>query len=105
MNEFFTRIRDFLTEYLPNQRCLAANTIRSYRQALNLFVSHLRDQRGLNLAQAGFADIDRAVVAGFLDWLEEARRCSASTRNQRLMALRAFFDLNSRPGCDVVAAA
>ena len=36
MNDFFTAIRRFLAEYLPDQRCCSPNTIRSYRQALNL---------------------------------------------------------------------
>jgi site-specific recombinase XerD len=34
---------------------------------------------------------DGHVVMGFLDWLEHERGCAATTRNQRLMALRAFF--------------
>ena len=91
MNEFFTAIRRFLAEYLPNQRACSPNTIRSYRQALNLFVKYLRDVRGLAIADISFTNVDRHVVIEFLDWLETERSCAASTRNQRLMALRAFF--------------
>ena len=91
MNEFFTAIRRFLVEYLPNQRCCSPNTIRSYRQALHLFVTYLRTARGLTITDISFATIDRHVVIEFLDWLEHERGCAATTRNQRLMALRAFF--------------
>lgn len=91
MNDFFTAIRRFLTEYLPDQRCCSPNTIRSYRQALNLFVAYLRTTRNLAVADIDFPRIDRHVIIEFLDWLERERGCAATTRNQRLMALRAFF--------------
>jgi len=91
MNDFFTAIRRFLAEYLPEQRCCSPNTIRSYRQALNLFVAYLRTTRNLAVADIDFPRIDRHVVIEFLDWLQRERRCAATTRNQRLMALRAFF--------------
>jgi integrase/recombinase XerD len=91
MNDFFTAIRRFLTEYLPDQRCCSPNTIRSYRQALNLFVAYLRTTRNLGVADIDFPRIDRHVIIEFLDWLQHQRGCAATTRNQRLMALRAFF--------------
>ena len=31
------------------------------------------------------------LVTGFLDWLETERKCSISTRNQRLAAIHSFF--------------
>ena len=37
MNDFFDAVRCFLLDYLPKQRCLSENTIRSYKQTLNLF--------------------------------------------------------------------
>ncbi len=91
MNEFFTTIRRFLTEYLPDQRCARPNTIRSYRHGLNLFVTYLRTVRGIPVTSIDFPIIDRDIVVGFLSWLEHDRGCSSATRNQRLMALRAFF--------------
>jgi integrase/recombinase XerD len=91
MNDFFTAIRRFLTEYLPDQRCCSPNTIRSYHQALNLFVAYLRTTRNLAVTDIDFPRIDRHVIIEFLDWLQHERGCAATTRNQRLMALRAFF--------------
>jgi integrase/recombinase XerD len=34
--------------------------------------------------------IGRQIVSEFLDWLENTRNASVSTRNQRLAALKAF---------------
>lgn len=92
MSDFFETVRKFLTEYLPKQRYLSENTITSYRQALNLFVRFLREVKGHAITKISFSVIDRNVILEFLDWLETERKCSASTRNQRLMVLRAFFD-------------
>lgn len=92
MNDFFESIRKFLNEYLPNQRCLIENTIRSYRQTLNLFVKFMREVKGYTVTKIQFSVISRETLLEFLDWIETERKCSSSTRNQRLMVLRAFFD-------------
>ena len=99
MNEFFRTIRSYLTEYLPNQKCYSDNTVRSYKQALNLFVRYLREVQCLPLKQIEFTTINREVVLGFLDWLEQERRCSGSSRNHRLMVLRAFLSYASGLDC------
>jgi site-specific recombinase XerD len=91
MNEFFKTIRAFLTEYLPKQKCFSENTVRSYRQALNLLVTFLRAERSLSTDKITFEIFDKTLVVDFLGWLETTRNCSAASRNQRLMALRSFF--------------
>lgn len=90
MSDFFDAIRRFLLDYLPKQRCLSKNTILSYRQTLNIFVAYMRDEIGIGAAELTFSRVDRDVILNFLTWLEKARGCSVSTRNQRLMALRSF---------------
>jgi len=77
--------------------------VRSYKQALNLFVRYLREVQCLPIKQIEFKTINREVVLGFLDWLEQERRCSASTRNHRLMVLRAFFAYAGALDCTQVA--
>ena len=80
MNDFFDVVRRFLLDYLPKQRCLSENTILSYRQTLNLFVAYMRDEMGIGATELTFSRIDRDAILGFLAWLENARRCSASTQ-------------------------
>lgn len=103
MNDFFDAVRRFLLDYLPKQRCLSENTILSYRQTLNLFVSYMRDSMGIGATELTFSCIDRDTILGFLAWLEVARGCSASTRNQRLMALRSFLDFAGQIDCTQMA--
>lgn len=103
MNDFFDAVRRFLLDYLPKQRCLSNNTIRSYKQALNLFVSYMRDEKGVVTTELTFSRIDRDTILGFLTWLEAVRGCSVSTRNQRLMALRSFLDFAGQMDCTQTA--
>ncbi len=99
MNDFFSTVRRFLLDYLPKQRCLSPNTILSYKQALNLFVSYMRDEKRIRAQDLTFSCIDRDMILGFLLWLETVRGCSASTRNQRLMVLRSFLEFAGKIDC------
>ncbi|EBP4342175.1 tyrosine-type recombinase/integrase [Salmonella enterica] len=103
MSDFFNLVRSFLLEYLPNQRCFSENTVRSYRQALNLLILYLRKEQGLSLKQIRFEIIDRDVILSFLDWLETDRHCGTNTRNQRLMVLRSFFNYAGQLDCTQIA--
>lgn len=103
MNDFFDAVRRFLLDYLPKQRCLSENTILSYKQTLNLFVSYMWDEKGIATVELTFSCINRDVILGFLTWLENVRKCSASTRNQRLMAMRSFLEFAGQVDCTQTA--
>lgn len=103
MSDFFDAVRRFLLDYLPKQRCLSENTIVSYRQTLNLFVSYMRDEMGISPAKLTFSRIDKDAILGFLLWIENVRGCGANTRNQRLMALRSFLEFSGQIDCTQTA--
>jgi len=91
MNDFFKAIRSFLTVFLPRQKCYSPHTIRSYKDTLNLLIEFLRVEKKYSLSKITFLLINRSMICDFLDWLQEKRHCSVSTRNQRLNALKSFF--------------
>lgn len=103
MNDFFRAVRNFLIEYLPNQRCYSKNTVKSYRDSLNLLVEYLRTEKCMKISMINFDLFDRELVLGYLDWLEQTRLCCAATRNQRLMVLRSFFKYAGILDCSQVA--
>ena len=103
MNDFFHATRDFILKYLPHQRCLSENTIRSYKQVLNLFTTYLRKVKGYPVSKIQFSLLDRDTILGFLDWIESERKCGATTRNHRLMVLRSFFDFAGKSDCTQMA--
>jgi len=103
MNDFFKLIRSYLMEYLPKQKCFSENTVKSYRDALNLLIEYLRSEKQLEVRQIRFDLFDRVLILGYLDWLEKTRLCSATSRNQRLMVLRSFFKYAGQMDCTQVA--
>lgn len=104
MNDFFTLIKQYRFEYLPKQKGFSENTIISYRRALTLFVNYLHEVRGIPMKDIDFPIIERALIVDFLEWLQNERNCSATTRNQRLMALRSFFKYAGKVDCSFEAA-
>ena len=90
-NKLFVIIRDFLIQYLPKQRFCSVNTIESYRTALNLLLDYICKTLDIELSEVTFIHITPDVLTQFLDWLENDRGCSVSTRNQRLACIRAFY--------------
>ena len=83
-------ISNFFTEYLGNEAGLSVNTIKSYRDAFILFFRYLEESDVCKISKLKMDTVNADNVGGFLDWLEQTRGCSISSRNQRLAALKAF---------------
>lgn len=88
---FFKLVRSFLTVYLPKNRCYSVNTVKAYRDTINLFRAYLQEQKNIPFSKISFALINHSLVYEFLQWLQTKRICSVSTRNQRLAALKSFL--------------
>ena len=84
-------IKPFFTHYLPVQKGLAPNTILTYRDAVKLVLCYAADTLHKNVEKLCVEDINESLVLRFLDHLENARGCSARTRNARLAAIRTLF--------------
>ncbi|KJS69415.1 MAG: hypothetical protein JL50_01850 [Peptococcaceae bacterium BICA1-7] len=83
-------VSSFFTEYLGNEAGLSINTIKSYRDAFILFFKYLEETGICKISKLKMDTLNADNVIGFLDWLEQSRGCSISSRNQRLAALKAF---------------
>jgi integrase/recombinase XerD len=83
-------VRRFLLEHLVHQRGASRNTQQSYRDTLRLFLPFVAAQQKTSVDRLVIDDLSPGIVSGFLHNVEQTRRCSVATRNQRLAALRAF---------------
>jgi hypothetical protein len=81
----------YLSKFLPSQRNLSANTIKSYRDTFLLFLIYCQEQEGIKTEKLYLASISDRMILSYLDWIETNRRCCIATRNQRLAAMHAFF--------------
>jgi len=88
---FYRCVREFLTVFLPRNKCYSHNTVKAYRDTINLFRAFLSDKKGISFTGITFDLINHTLVYEFLVWLQEERRSSATTRNQRLAGLKSFL--------------
>lgn len=89
--DFAYHLTRYLGEYLPGQRNVSTNTIKSYRDAFSLLLTYCRQERAMALERLTLQSLTAALIEEFLLWLERARGNGATTRNQRLAALHAFY--------------
>lgn len=90
--DFAEYLTKYLSHYLPMQRNLSSNTIRSYRDTFKLLLIFCRDEKKLNISKLEMSFLDKSCIEEFLLWLTKTRGASASTYNQRLCAVHAFYD-------------
>jgi len=81
----------YLSTYLPGTRGLSSNTIASRRDAFALLLGFCRDQKCMPVQKVNIQTLNVTLITDFLNWLENDRECCASTRNQRLTSIKAFF--------------
>jgi site-specific recombinase XerD len=66
------------------------NTIMSYRDMFRLLLSFYEIALNIKPEKMRLKDLTRESVEQYLNWLEQERNCSVSTRNVRLAAIHAF---------------
>ena len=90
-DSFFKHVRGFLTVFLPKNKCYSKNTVKAYRDTINLFRKFLLEEKAISFTDITFDRINHEVIYEFLAWLQNTRGCKASTKNLRLAALKSFF--------------
>lgn len=89
--DFSYHLTKYLSVYLPGTRGLSSNTIASRRDTFALLLGFCRDIKGIPVEKVKIQALNAELITDFLDWLENNRGCRASTRNQRLASIKAFF--------------
>ena len=89
--DFSIYLTKFLSDYLPGQKNVSPNTIRSYRDTFKLLLRYFQDRVGIPAEKIKMSHVTQPCVNSFLEWLETERGCSVATRNLRLTAIHSFF--------------
>ncbi|MDD4518882.1 MAG: tyrosine-type recombinase/integrase [Limnochordia bacterium] len=89
--DFARTITKYFSDYLPGQRNMSSNTIRSYRDALKQLLMFLQETHQLRPERVSFSDLTAEHIRDYLVWLETHRNVSINTRNQRLAAIHSFY--------------
>jgi len=89
--DFAKYLTEFLSIYLPAQKNVSKNTIRSYRDTFKLLINYYQEIKKIPVERITLNILSSEGLINFLGWLETDRKCSISTRNQRLAAIHSFF--------------
>ncbi len=92
-------VKRFLGEYLIGEKNFSSNTQKSYRDTLILLLPFLAKRKRISVDQLAPSKIAVEDIRQFLNYLEIERKCSTSTRNQRLAAIHTLskFIANNSP--------
>ena len=82
----------FFEDYLKCQKGLSTASIRSYRDGIRLFLQFVSHDTKRAISRLSLADLNAERVRRFLSTLEAERDNHVRTRNQRLSALRVWFN-------------
>jgi len=88
---FAKHLTEFLSIYLPTQKNVSKNTLCSYRDTFKLLINYSQDIKNISAERITIDLLSKEWIIDFLGWLETHRKCSISTRNQRLAAIHSFF--------------
>jgi site-specific recombinase XerD len=91
INDFARLLSGFLNNYLPHEKGVSTNTIKSYSYTFILFIKFMHENRNVPATKLSFTHLKKDLVVEFLDWLQKDRGCGEATRNQRLAALSSFI--------------
>ena len=84
-------VTHFLREHLPISRGYSPHTCESYAHAYRLLFNFAAERLRTTPSQLCLEQLDAALVIDFLAYLENKRANSASSRNTRLAAIKAFM--------------
>ena len=79
----------YLADYLPIIRNGSRNTIKSYSYCFCQLLSFIKS-KGIVISKLKIEDLTLNIVSDFLNSIEVAQKCSITTRNLRLAAIRSF---------------
>lgn len=84
-------LESFFTDRLYRQLGASPHTVRAYRDTFRLLLSYANTSTGKQPCELDLADLDAALITGFLQHLEHDRNNTTRTRNMRLTAIRSLF--------------
>jgi len=89
--DFGQYLSEYFLKYISRQTGYSINTIKSYRDTFTIFLRYLKGELKIKPEKLSFEKMSKKMIEEFMIWLEEDKKYSVSTRNQRLAAIHAFF--------------
>ena len=91
MTDFSKLMTDYFVKYLTQQKGSSSNTLKTYRDTMVQLLEFAKEKKKKSADKLEISDFDYDTINDFLDYLEEVKGMSISTRNNRLSAVKSFF--------------
>jgi site-specific recombinase XerD len=98
-------VQSFVLDGLISIKGLRPASVRSYRDALRIFLTFVAADAGRRITKLTLADLSFERVLRFLQHLEDKRGNHVRTRNHRLALLHTFFDYLASREPEILAVA
>jgi len=96
VTDFADYLESFFNDYLASEQGVSKHTVRSYRDTFVLLIDYMIDVQGISVDKLSMTNFSRDIILTFLNWLQDSRKNSVSTRNQRYAAIRSFCEFLER---------
>ena len=83
-------ISKYFTTYLHAERNVSPNTIASYADTFKLLLKYFENVVQKRTDKITLDDITKENITDFLNWLENERHVTISSRNVRLAAIQSY---------------
>lgn len=90
-NDLSKYLDTYFNNYLPIQKNLSKHTISSYKYTFNGFLQFCVNIKNINIKDSCLDTFNKDIVLEFLDYLENTKNNSISTRNNRLQNICSFL--------------
>lgn len=84
-------ISEFLDGYVLSQKTDSMNTLKSYQDAIVLYLTFLENEKKICRDTLNAGCFQHTVIEEWLAWLRESRKCSPESCNNRLASIRTFL--------------
>ena len=85
-------LQKFLNVELRKNINVSENTIISYKYAFISLLEFIIKNYKKNIKDINLETINKEVIINYLEYLESVKKNSISTRNQRLAAIKSFYN-------------
>ena len=90
-NSLSNYLNTYFNSYLSVQKNLSKHTISSYRYTFNGFLGFCINEKHINIKNISLDTFNKDIVIEFLDYLENVKQNSISTRNNRFQNICSFL--------------
>jgi integrase/recombinase XerD len=91
-NEFQSLLQNFFLKWMMGQKKVSPSTIQAYKDTFRILLKYLHEEHGVKASSINMETINADAIIGFLNYLENNRKNSNKTVNNRLAAIKSFME-------------